>query len=182
MNDGGVSLVVAMDRQRGIGLEGDLPWRLPGDMKHFRELTLRAPEGRRNAVIMGRRTYESIPAKFRPLPGRINVVLSRAEDYSADGALVARTLDAAFACAEREGAASLHVIGGGNLYAQAVAHPRCTTLHITRVDAIVPCDTFFPEFEPHFECVSQSEPQRDGEMSYVFEQWQRRPSAAAQER
>ena len=73
-----ISVVVAATRKGGIGKDGGLPWRIPADMAFFKQVTLAAAEGRRNAVVMGRKTWESIPAKFRPLPGRLNVVLSRA--------------------------------------------------------------------------------------------------------
>src|SRR5689334_4792565 len=71
------SIIVAVDEQFGIGRNKLLPWNIPGDMKHFKEITTRSSEGKQNFVIMGRKTWDSIPEKFRPLPGRVNCVLSR---------------------------------------------------------------------------------------------------------
>lgn len=72
-----LNMVVAASSDNGIGLDGQLPWRLPKEMKHFKTVTSSAPEGMTNAVVMGRKTWLSIPAKFRPLPNRLNVVLTR---------------------------------------------------------------------------------------------------------
>ena len=89
------SLVVAADQENGIGKGGKLPWRLPGEMAYFKRLTTEAPAGRRNAVIMGRKTYESIQPKYRPLTDRFNMVLSRDMTYRPQGAFVVSSLDAA---------------------------------------------------------------------------------------
>lgn len=177
MTDLEVAAVVAIDRARGIGKDGDLPWRLRGDMAHFRAVTLGAPEGKRNAVVMGRRTFESIPERFRPLPGRRNFVLSRDRDYSPGGAERVGSLDEAIRLAdEADDVADLFVIGGSSVYGAALDDPRCRTLHVTRVDAELGCDTFFPAFEAAFERVEQSAPQQEGELRYVFEVHRRRPS------
>ena len=90
------ALVVAADERDGIGQAGKLPWRLPGELAYFKRLTSAAAEGKQNAVIMGRKTFASIAPKYRPLAGRVNVVLSRATDFVAEGALVAASLDAAY--------------------------------------------------------------------------------------
>ena len=81
------AIVVAADEQLGIGRNGTLPWKLPAEMARFKRVTSEAPEGQRNAVIMGRKTYESIPPKFRPLPGWLNIVLSRAPGFEVENAL-----------------------------------------------------------------------------------------------
>jgi dihydrofolate reductase len=77
------SVIVAATTSGGIGKDGNLPWRLSKDMQYFKAVTTRSPEGKRNAVIMGRKTWESIPAKFRPLPDRINVVITRNANFAA---------------------------------------------------------------------------------------------------
>lgn len=170
-----LAVIVAMDRARGIGKDGDLPWRLPGEMAYFRRLTREAPEGERNAVIMGRKTFESIPAKFRPLPGRLNLVLSRAPDYLPDGAArVANLEEALHLVGERPDIHRVFVIGGSSVYAAALAHPACDTLYITQVDATMPCDTFFPPFEGPFERVERSEVHREGGLCYTFDVHRRR--------
>ena len=128
------SLVVAMDRNRVIGRDNRLPWRLPEDLAYFKRVTLGHP------VIMGRRTWESIG---RPLPGRLNIVVSRNPGYVAAGATVVGSLDEAWKAAV--GATEAHVIGGTSLFAEAL--PKADRIHLTEVDAEVPGDTWFPEFD-----------------------------------
>jgi dihydrofolate reductase len=127
-----IALVVAYARNGVIGRDGGLPWSLPTDMKHFRELTTGG------TVLMGRKTYASIPERFRPLPGRRNLVVS-AHGFAADGgAEVFGSLDDAFAAAGGE----CFVIGGGTVYAETLA--RADRVWATEVDADVEGDTFFP--------------------------------------
>jgi len=131
-----VVIVVARARNGVIGIENRLPWHLPEDLKHFKALTTG------NAVIMGRKTWESLPPKFRPLPGRLNIVVTRDRGYVADGATVAHSLPAAVAAA---GEHKAFVIGGAEIYAQAL--PLATRLEITEVDADIPGDAFFPALD-----------------------------------
>lgn len=126
-----VNIVVAMDRRGVIGREGGLPWRLSADLRRFREITMGHP------LIMGRKTHESIG---RPLPGRLNIVLSREPAFRAPGCLVVPHLDAALAmCAEVE---EVMVVGGAQIYAAAL--PVCSRLYLTEVDAAVTGDVSFP--------------------------------------
>jgi len=129
-----VALVAAVARGGVIGRDGRLPWRLPEDMAHFREVTLGHP------VVMGRRTWESLPESFRPLPGRRNVVVSRNEAWTAEGAERAVSLDAALEVLTHEERVS--VIGGGQLFAEAL--PAAAELLLTELDLEVEGDTFFP--------------------------------------
>ena len=133
-----VSLVAAVARNGVIGREGDIPWRLPEDMARFRGLTMGHP------VVMGRRTWESLPDRFRPLPGRGNVVVTRNADWSAQGAESAGSLEDALALLESEPA--VFVIGGGEIYAAAL--PFADELLLTEIDAEVEGDTTFPTWEP----------------------------------
>jgi len=169
-------VVVAIDQDRGIGLSGAMPWRLPGDMAYFKRITSEAPSEHENAVIMGRKTYESIPERFRPLPGRLNVVLSRTGcEPPAPSVIVAESLDAALK--QLGHIPRIHrvfVVGGGEVYRQAVLDPRCTQLYITRIQARFQCDTHFPEFEAAFQRVTQSAPQHDNGIAYTFELYERR--------
>jgi dihydrofolate reductase len=128
------SLVVAMARNRVIGRDNRLPWRLPADMAYFKEVTMGHP------VIMGRRTFESIG---KPLPGRLNIVVSRNPQYKVPGCTVVDSLDSAWRAAG--GAAEALVIGGTSLFAEAL--PLADRIHLTVVDADVPGDTWFPEFD-----------------------------------
>lgn len=132
-----LSLIAAVARNRAIGQGNQLPWRLPEDMRFFRETTMGA------AVIMGRRTWESLPPRFRPLPGRRNIVVTHQEAYRAEGAEVAHGLEAALVLA---GQASAFVIGGAELYALALPHAR--RLVLTEVDLAPEADAFFPEISP----------------------------------
>jgi dihydrofolate reductase len=141
-----VSLVVAYARNRVIGRDGGLPWHLPSDMKHFRELTTGG------TVVMGRKTYASIPDKFRPLPGRRNMVLSRDAAYRAVGAEVLPSLVAALDACGRD----CFVIGGGATYAEALPH--AGRVYATEVVEEVEGDTFFPALaEDEWACVSSGE-------------------------
>ncbi|HEX2009729.1 MAG TPA: dihydrofolate reductase [Roseateles sp.] len=130
-----VSLIAAIARDGGIGRGNELLARLPEDMARFKALTLG------HAVIMGRKTWDSIPARFRPLPGRRNLVLSRQSGLSLEGAEVCAALDAALAaCAD---AAEVFVIGGAEVYAQAL--PRADRLLLTELDTVFDAaDAFFP--------------------------------------
>jgi dihydrofolate reductase/thymidylate synthase len=168
-------VVVAADEANGIGRSGGLPWRLPGDLAFFKRLTTTAPEGRTNAVIMGRRTWESIPTRVRPLPGRLNVVVSRSRALDAAGASVAASLDEALALAHGEPRVDrVFVIGGGELYREALRHPACGDVHLTRVEGTHACDTVFPELGEAFALASRSERHEDGGVGYAFERWSRR--------
>ena len=106
-----LTLIAAIARNGVIGIDNRLPWRLPADLKHFKALTLG------NTVIMGRKTWESLPASFRPLPGRQNIVVTRDGSYQAASATIATSLPAAIAAAESSEA---FVIGGADLYAAAL--------------------------------------------------------------
>jgi len=130
----GVVLVAALDRNRAIGRDGAMPWHLPDDLKRFKALTLGKP------VLMGRRTALAIG---RVLPGRPNLVLTRANAAPFEGQVVVRSLDEALAHA---GDADLMVIGGGEVYALTL--PRATRMHLTDIDtATAGADTFFPRFD-----------------------------------
>lgn len=169
-------LVVAADEYFGIGRNGTLPWKLPSEMAHFKQLTTSAPAGKQNAVLMGRKTYESILPKFRPLSGRVNVVLSRAAGYEPEGATAVRSLDAALALLEsREDVARLFVAGGGEIYRQALLHPACTEISFTRVHGHFNCDVTLPDFRHDFTLQSREGPFSEAGLSYSFEFYRRSP-------
>jgi dihydrofolate reductase len=132
-----VTLVVAMGTNRVIGVDGGLPWRLPEDLASFKRLTMGHP------MIMGRRTYESIG---RALPGRTTIVLTRAPDWSADGVEVAPTLAAAL---ERAGELDdeVFLVGGAQIYAQALTAGLVDLMCVTRVAASPDGDTLFPKID-----------------------------------
>jgi dihydrofolate reductase len=130
-------LVAAMARGRVIGRAGALPWHLPEDLRHFRELTQGQP------LLMGRKTWDSLPPRFRPLPGRRNLVLTRQPAWHADGAERVGSVEEALAAVA--GAPRLFVIGGAEVYAAAL--PRADALELTEIDADFEGDTRFPDFD-----------------------------------
>jgi dihydrofolate reductase len=132
-----VALVAAVARDGVIGRDGGLPWRLPEDMAHFRSVTIGQP------VVMGRRTWESLPVRFRPLPGRRNVVVTRNASWHEDGAERSASLDEALQLLA--GVERVSVIGGGELFSAAL--PIADELLLTEIDLDVEGDTFFPEFD-----------------------------------
>ncbi len=146
-------IVVAADEHLGIAKDGDLPWHLPGDLKHFRNTTTQVKDGsKKNAVVMGRKTWDSIPSKYRPLPGRLNIVLTRNEALQfPQGVMAFHSLEGAL-CALGEGALAddiegIFVVGGGRVYEQSLEMNECQSLIITRIHKSFDCDTNFPHFE-----------------------------------
>ncbi|QZY53370.1 dihydrofolate reductase [Leucobacter tenebrionis] len=182
------------DGRGAIGRDGGMPWRLPEDLAHFKSTTWGAP------VIMGRRTWESLPERFRPLPGRENLVVTRDSGYAAEGATVVASLEEAVArtagvvrgeyeahlqrLAEDSGAScqdpgawparAAWIIGGGRLYRAAM--PIADELVVTRIELDVPdADTFAPGIGPEWELVDPGAPRvsKTG-LGYRFERWVRR--------
>ena len=182
-----ISVIVATTPRGGIGMAGALPWRIPEDMAHFKRVTMAAEEGESkvNAVIMGRRTWDSIPEKFRPLPGRINVVLTKeaakpgfTSTYP-EGVLVAASVaNAADMLSARDDVGEIFVIGGQAAYQEAVELPSCQHIFVTRVGKDVECDAFFPAFdETKFRVASVSKTSSHKELSYDFVVYERVPEA-----
>lgn len=132
-----IALIWAMSRNGVIGRGDRLPWRLPKDMRHFMAVTMGKP------VIMGRKTYESIPAKFRPLRGRHNIILTRDRTYEAPGATVVHSVEEALDAVEE--VEEIIIGGGANLYAQLL--PQTSRLYLTLVEAELEGNAYFPEFE-----------------------------------
>lgn len=130
-----ISVIFARARNGVIGKDGRMPWHLPEDLAHFKQTTGKSP------VLMGRKTWESLPARFRPLPGRRNIVISRQADWQAEGAERAASLhDAIALCTD---APDIWVIGGGEIYRQAV--PLAQRAVVTEIDRDFDGDTYAPE-------------------------------------
>jgi dihydrofolate reductase len=140
-------VVVAADLAWGIGKRNALPWpKLRGDLAHFKRITTDAPEGRMNAVIMGRHTWQSDEVRGRPLPRRLNLVVTgRALDVP-DGVVVATSLDDALARAS-EHTANAFVVGGAQLYREAFAHPALRFVYLTRIAGRFDCDVVIPDLD-----------------------------------
>jgi len=138
-----ISIVVAVGKNRELGLGGKLLWYIPEDLKRFKTFTLGHP------VIMGRKTFESIIAILgKPLPGRTNIVVTRDQNWSYEGALVSHSLDEALAKARELDQEEIHIGGGAELYTQAL--PFVDRLYLTLIDDEKEADTFFPEYEKEF--------------------------------
>jgi dihydrofolate reductase len=133
--------IVAVAENGVIGREGDLPWHLPDDMKYFMNTT------RGHHIISGRINYESIPLRFRPLKDRTNLVITRDRGYDAPGAVVLSSLEKALDHARAAGEVEVFIIGGGQVFREALEKDLMERLHITRVHAHVEGDVHFPELD-----------------------------------
>jgi len=182
-----LAVIVASSPNGGIGFDGKLPWQLPGDMAHFKRVTLAGDETnteKMNAVIMGRKTWDSIPEKFRPLKGRINVVLTSAASDPAstscypEAVLRASSVkDAMEQLNSREDIAEIFVIGGQAAYKEALDMPSCTRIFMTRIAKQFECDAFFPAFDDHlFKVKFLSATHSHGGIPYDFVIYERESS------
>ncbi|MCH2197475.1 MAG: dihydrofolate reductase [Flavobacteriales bacterium] len=136
-----VSSIAAIAANHAIGKDNDLIWDLPDDMRFFMTKT------KGHFVIMGRKNYESIPEKYRPLKGRTNVIVTRSNSYEAQGAVVVNTLEEALANAKEAGEVEAYVIGGGQIYSLALEKNLVDRMYITHVHAEFEADAFYPEFD-----------------------------------
>jgi len=168
------SVIAAADENMGIGTKNKLPWRLKGDLAYFSRVTSQAQAHKTNAVIMGSNTWLSIPKAHRPLPDRINVVLSRKQIDLPEGVILASSFEDAF---EKLGAQDdldeVFVIGGAGVYAQAIARLDCKKVYLTEVTGTFNCDTFFPRIPRDFKKISESEMHEEKGISFKFAVYER---------
>jgi len=150
-----IAFVVAVDRNKVIGKDGGLPWRLPDDMKHVRAVTMGKP------LIMGRRTYDSIG---HPLPGRTNIVLTRDQKFHPEGVLVARSPEEALRLAGD--APEIIVFGGAQVFKEFL--PMTDRMYLTQVDAEVPGDTYFEMGKDDWRVVENERHEADDRHKYAF--------------
>jgi dihydrofolate reductase len=136
-----VSLIVATDLEKGIGKNNDLMWNLPADMQFFKSTT--AGE----VVVMGRKNYDSIPEKYRPLPNRLNVILTRNTEFKAENCLVFHKLKDCLDYFKNETDRKIFIIGGGQIYKEALDQNVVDEMFITTVNHTFDADTFFPDFD-----------------------------------
>ncbi|KAE9022699.1 Bifunctional dihydrofolate reductase-thymidylate synthase [Phytophthora fragariae] len=177
-------VVAALEATGGIGLRQQIPWRLPSDMKHFRALTTApASSSAQHAVIMGRKTWESLPTKVRPMPQRYNVVLTRDASYRQsqgvpDSVGVAASFLEALELVQQQGQKvdQVFVIGGGAVYAEALACTGCNKVHLTRVKGAFECDAFFPleQLKQNFKVTHESELKEENGVQFQFVEWERK--------
>ena len=160
-----ISLIAALASNRAIGKDNELLWHLPEDMRHFRETTRGKP------VIMGRKTWESLPESFRPLPGRHNIVVSRDPAYPASGATLAGSLEDAVR--QAGDAMEVFVIGGAALYRQAL--PLADRLYLTEIEQDFAGDVFFPDVSPQdWQEISRQPCHETSGLQFSFAVYQRR--------
>jgi dihydrofolate reductase len=131
-----VSLIAAASENNVIGKNGQLPWHLPADMKYFRETTMG------HCVIMGRKNFDSIPDKFRPLQGRTNIIVTRQKNFSAPECIVVNSIEEALHEAEKKNETEAYIIGGGEIFRQSMG--LADKIYLTRIHAIIDGDVFFP--------------------------------------
>lgn len=163
-------LIYARARSGVIGRDGRMPWHLPEDLAHFKRTTMGQP------VIMGRKTWESLPAAFRPLPGRRNIVITRQADWQAAGAEVAHSLEQALALCQNEAVA--WIMGGAQIYRQAL--PLAQQVVVTEIDADFEGDAFAPELDASWRIQEASPWQISaGGLAYRFVTCVRQPLAAS---
>lgn len=134
-----ISLIAALTQNHVIGKNNDLPWQLPDDMKYFMQTT------KQHHVVMGRKNYESIPEKFRPLPNRTNLVVTRQIDFVAPHCTVVNSLEKGIAIAKATAEQELFIIGGAEIY--CLAMPLADRLYLTEIQADLSGDTYFPPFD-----------------------------------
>ncbi|KAL7728303.1 hypothetical protein ACLKA6_007405 [Drosophila palustris] len=151
------SLIVAVCENFGIGIKGDLPWHIKSELKYFSRTTKRVCDpAKRNAAIMGRNTYFGIPECKRPLPERLNIVLSTTltPDDLPEDVMLCSNLEAAMQKIEsneyRDQIENVWIVGGSGVYAEAMDSPRCHRLYLTKVQGQFECDTFFPKIPQGF--------------------------------
>ena len=157
-------LIAAVDKNYGIGKNNDLPWKLPSDLAYFSEKT---KGNGRNAVIMGRRTWESFNG--RALKNRMNIVISRSEVRVPVGVFVAENIDEGLTIAHQHKCEETFVIGGGKIYEEALKHPGCAGIYLTEIDGEFDCDTFFPKFDKTiFKKVEESDLREENGLSFKF--------------
>lgn len=162
-----LSLIAAHAENRVIGIDNSMPWHLPGDFKYFKATTLGKP------IIMGRKTWDSLG---RPLPGRLNIVVSRQAGLELAGAEVFGSLEEALVRAEHwareQGVDELMLIGGAQLYGQALEKGLVSRMYLTRVELSPEGDAWFPEFDRgQWKRVSSEAQAEEGKPGYHFEVW-----------
>nr|XP_043624338.1 bifunctional dihydrofolate reductase-thymidylate synthase 1-like [Erigeron canadensis]XP_043624339.1 bifunctional dihydrofolate reductase-thymidylate synthase 1-like [Erigeron canadensis] len=148
-------VVVAATRAMGIGKDGNLPWRLPSDLKFFKDLTMTTSDpAKKNAIVMGRKTWESLPLKHRPLTGRLNVVLTRSESFeiaTGGNVLICGSMMSALkllaSSSYRSSIENVFVIGGGQVLRESLNASECDAIHITEIETNIDCDTFIPAID-----------------------------------
>ncbi|RAV98418.1 dihydrofolate reductase [Pseudochryseolinea flava] len=157
-----ISLIAALAENRTIGKNNDLPWQLPDDMKYFMETT------KGHHCIMGRKNYDSIPAKFRPLANRENIVVTRQHNFTAPGCTVVNSIEAGIDIARKANEHETFIIGGAEIYRQSLSY--ADRLYLTEIKATVDGDTFFPPVDhSQWKEISRRHHPTDEKHKYAFD-------------
>ncbi len=157
-----IAMIAAVAENGVIGKDNDLVWRLPDDMKYFMNST------KNHYIILGRKNYESLPPKFRPLPNRTNIVITRQKNLELENTIVVNSLEDAIAVCKKDKQEKVFVIGGGQIYQQVL--PITDTLYITEIHNKFDGDTFFPEYDKNeWEEISRDPHPTDERHKYAFD-------------
>lgn len=157
-----ISLIAALSKNRVIGRNNDLPWHLPDDMKYFMQTT------KGHHVIMGRKNYDSIPQKFRPLPNRTNIVVTHQKNFMASNCKIVNTIETGIAMARAATETELFIIGGSEIYALGL--PYANRLYLTEIESTIEGDTYFPVISKNeWKEMSRTHHQTDARHIYGFD-------------
>ena len=154
-----INIIVATSENNVIGSGNDIPWYIPEDLEHFKKLTTG------NTVIMGRKTYESLPKEYRPLPNRINIVITRDKSYQAKGCLVVNSLEDALRKADND--KEIFIIGGGQIYREGLKFAE--RIYLTKIHKNIEGDTYFPKLNKFWKLVDEEEKSGFSFLTYVYD-------------
>lgn len=156
-----ISLIAAVSENNVIGKDNNLPWHLPTDMKYFRDTTMG------HCVIMGRKNYDSIPLKYRPLDGRTNIVVTRQKDFKAENCIVVNSIEDALRECERKNETEAFIIGGADIYKQTM--DVADKIHYTKIHYTFEGDAFFPEIDTRkWKLISKKDVPADAKNKFPF--------------
>ena len=158
-----VSLIVAVAENGVIGKDNDLVWYLPKDIRFFKETTIG------HHVIMGRKNFESIPHKYRPLPNRTNIIITRQSEYKAEGCIVVNSVETALEIAKNNGDIEPFIIGGGQIYRIAIEKNLVDKIYLTKIHHSFKGDTFFPELSSDWRETNKIENKADDKHKYNYD-------------
>jgi len=158
-----ISLIVAVSENGVIGKDNDLIWHLPKDMQFFKKITIG------HHVIMGRRNFESIPHKYRPLPNRTNIIITRQSEYKAEGCIVVNSVEAALEIAKNNGDIEPFIIGGGQIYRIAIEKNLVDKIYLTKIHHSFKGDTFFPKLSSDWKETNKIENKADDKHKYNYD-------------
>jgi dihydrofolate reductase len=166
-----ISIIAAISKNNVIGKDNDLVWHYPKDMAFFKQKT----QG--HYVVMGRKNYDSIPEKYRPLPNRTNVVVTRQENFEAPNCIVVNSIEAAIELAKKDQQEEVFIIGGAQIYAETLRKRLATKLYLTHIDKNYDGDSFFPELNPNeWQVISEEKHSKDEkhEADFVIREYLRK--------